>query len=170
MVLEGFLLLAAETVGEAVYPRGPLCPSGLLCVNGTLFFQAINFFVFVIIINVILLKPIQRVTEERENYILTNRNEAQQRLAEAKRLADQYEAELVDTRREAQEIIAKAEAEAMTIRTQKLAEVQQEAAARLEQSRLEVQAAKETALAGLQQEVVKLSAQITAKLLATSPR
>jgi len=168
MVLEGILLLGAETVGEAIYPRGPLCPSGLICLNGTLFFQVVNFTVFVFIINFVLLKPIQKVMEERQNYILSNRSEAQQRLVEAKALAADYEAQLVGSRRKAQDLIAKAEAEAMQMRTQQLAEVQAEAQARLEGVRQEVNAAKAEALKGIQQEVVKLSAQITSKLLTTS--
>jgi F-type H+-transporting ATPase subunit b len=162
------LLLGAETLGESVYPQGPLCPSGLLCVNGTLFVQAINFFVMAIILNVIFYKPIQKVIEERQNYILSNRAKAEERLAEAKRLAAQYEAELVGTRREAQDVIGQAEAEAQKIRLARLAEVQAEGAARLETARTEIQQAKGVALEALQQEVVLLSQQITAKLLATA--
>ncbi len=159
------LLLGAETLGG--YPRGPFCPAGLLCLNGTMFVQIINFFVLVLVLNFVFYKPIQKVIEERQTYILTNRATAQQRLEEAKKLATDYEAQLVDTRREAQDLIAQAETDAQKIRADRLAQVQQEAQARLESARAEVQQAKAVALANLPQEVNALSAQITSKLLAT---
>ncbi|WP_218079958.1 F0F1 ATP synthase subunit B' [Anthocerotibacter panamensis] len=170
----GLLLLGAETaeaVGNELSGGSNFyCPAGLLCINGTLLFQAVNFLVLAVILNFVFYKPIQKVLEDRENHILSKRKEAQQRLEDARRMAEQYEAELVDTRREAQEIVAQAEAEATSIRNQRLAEVQAEAKARLELAQAEVLRSREEALAGLQSEIDLLSKQITSKLLTTAGR
>jgi len=163
MALE-MLFLAAE---EAVYPQGPFCPAGLLCFNYTWIFQVVNFLIFTVVLNVILYKPILKVFEDREEYILGKRNGAKAKLAEIQATAAKYEAELVATRRHAQDIVAQAEAEAMKIRTEKLAQVQAEAQARLETNRAQIAQEKAQALTTLQREVATLSEQITRKLLAT---
>lgn len=164
MTLE-ILPLAAEAAG--IYPQGPLCPTGLICFNNTWIFQVINFVVFALILNVIFYKPILKVIEEREIYVLGKRNGAKERLAEAQATAAKYEAELVGTRREAQAIIDQAEAEAMKIRAETLAEIQSQAQDRLAATRQQIAQEKEVAVTQLQREVAVLSEQITRKLIAT---
>ncbi len=170
MTLDMLVLLGAETAAEAAKESlgtgtNFYCPAGLLCINGTLIFQAINFFVFVAILNFVFFKPLFAVIDDRENYLLSNRRSAQEQLDQAKALAAQYEAELVDSRREAQEVILKAEAEAQKIRVERLTQVQTEAAELLDRARIETAKERERALSSLQAEVATLSAQVTSKLL-----
>lgn len=138
---------------------------GLFDFNATLPLMAIQFLILVAILNVLFYKPIGKSIDDRDNFIRTNYAEAEERLAKAKALADQYESDLSDARRKTQEILSTAQAEASEIASGKVAEAQKEAQARREQVQAELDQQKQEAMSALEQKVDQLTQQIIDKLL-----
>ncbi|MTJ08606.1 MULTISPECIES: F0F1 ATP synthase subunit B' [unclassified Anabaena] len=149
-------LLAVEEVAKE---------GGLFDLDATLPLMAIQFLVLALILNATLYKPLGNAIDGRNEYIRTNKLEAQERLSKAQALAQQYEQELAGARREAQKIIADAQAEAQKIAAQKVAIAQQEAQAQKEKAAGEIEQQKQQALASLETQVDALSRQILEKLL-----
>lgn len=161
--LPGLLLLAAEAAVE-----GAEEPGGLFAFDATLLVQILQFLLLLLALNLFFFQPIQRVVEERSDYIRSNASSAQKRFEEAQHLATQYERDLQATRLEAQQVVATAESEAQKIRAQRLAEAQREATARTDRARAELETQKQAALKSLEGEVENLSRTISAKLLGNS--
>lgn len=133
--------------------------------DATLPLMAAQFLLLVVILNQVFYKPLTQSLNDRDGYIRANNTEAQERLAKAQGLAQQYEQELADTRRQAQAVIANAQAEAQRIATQQVAEVQREVQAQLQQVQQELDQQKQAALSTLESQVGILSQQILTKLL-----
>lgn len=136
--------------------------------DATLPLMAVQFLLLVAVLNAVFYKPLTKVIEERSDYIRSTQVDAQERLAKAESLAQQYEQELADTRRQSQALIASAQAEAQKIVAQKVAEAQEEARLQREQSQQELDRQKQEALQALEQQVDSLSHQILSKLLGTA--
>lgn len=154
------LLLAVEEAAEE--------GGGLFDLNATLPLMAIQFLVLAAVLNAIFYKPLGEAIDEREEYVRTNVVGAKERLAEAEKLAKQYEQDLADSRRQAQAIVADAQAEAQGIAAQQLAEAQREAQALKEQAQKDLDAQKESAFQTLEQQVEQLSHQMLDKLLSAA--
>ena len=138
---------------------------GLFDLDATLPLMAVQFLLLAVILNAIFYKPLGKAIDERAEYIRENRLQAQERLAKAEKLAQQYEQELAETRKQAQQVIANAQAEARKIASEKMAEALQEAQKRREQAAQEIEQEKQQALQTLEQQVEPLSRQILEKLL-----
>lgn len=151
------LLLAAETAAEE--------GGGLFDFDATLPLIAIQFVILAVVLNAIFYKPLGRAIDERNEYVRTSVANAKERLAQAEKLAAQYEQELSETRRKAQSVIADAQAEAEQIAAQQLAEAQREAQAQREQAQQELESQKQSAMRTLEQQVDDLSRQLLDKLL-----
>ncbi len=136
--------------------------------DATLPFMALQFLLLAALLNVIFYKPLTKVLDDRDNYIRTNTLEAQERLAKAERLAQEYEQQLIEARRNSQATIEAAQAEAKEITAQKIAEAQKEAQAQREQASVEIEQQKQEAMRSLEQQVDSLSRQILEKLLGPS--
>jgi F-type H+-transporting ATPase subunit b len=149
-------LLAVEKVAKS---------GGLFDLDATLPLMAIQFLILALILNATLYQPLGNAIDKRNEYIRNNQLTAQERLAKAEKLAQQYEQELAGARRQAQAIIAEATAEGQKIAAQKIAVAQQEAQAQREQASQEIEQQKQQALAALEQQVDALSRQILEKLL-----
>ncbi|MEM9005439.1 MAG: F0F1 ATP synthase subunit B' [Cyanobacteria bacterium P01_F01_bin.86] len=154
------LLLAVEEAAEE--------GGGLFDLNATLPLMAIQFLILAAVLNAIFYKPLGKAIDERDDYVRTNVVGAKERLAEAEKVAKQYEQELADSRRQAQEIVAAAQAEAQAVAAQQLTEAQQEAQALREQAQKELDAQKESAFQTLEQQVEQLSHQMLDKLLSAA--
>ncbi|MFN6567121.1 F0F1 ATP synthase subunit B' [Dendronalium sp. ChiSLP03b] len=133
--------------------------------DATLPFMALQFLLLAALLNVIFYKPLTKVLDDRDNYIRTNTLDAQERLAKAERLTQEYEQQLAEARRQSQATIEAAQAEAKKITAQKIAEAQKEAQAQREQAAVEIEQQKQQALSELEQRVDALSRQILEKLL-----
>lgn len=153
-------LLAAEATQEAP-------PGGLFDLNATLPLMAIQTVILILVLDRIFYKPFNKVLDERSDYVRDTQLSTQQRLDEAKQLAQQYESDLASTRKQAQAVIAQAQAEAQKIASQQITEAQQDAQKKREQAQTEIEAQKQSALQTLEQQVDCLSDQILAKLLGT---
>jgi F-type H+-transporting ATPase subunit b len=77
-------------------------PGGLFDIDATLPLVAIQFILYMVILNIILYNPLLTVIEERKEYILVKLGKASEILAEATKLTTQYEQELEKIRKEAQ--------------------------------------------------------------------
>lgn len=151
------LLLAVEAAAEE--------GGGLFDLNATLPLMAIQFLILAAVLNAVFYKPLGKAIDERDEYVRSNTVGAKERLAEAEKVAKQYEKELGDSRRQAQEVVSTAQAEAQTIASQQLAEAQQKAQAMREEAQKELDAQKESAFQTLEQQVEQLSHQMLDKLL-----
>ncbi|MGK7959723.1 F0F1 ATP synthase subunit B' [Crocosphaera sp.] len=133
--------------------------------DATLPMMALQFVLLAIILNAIFYKPLNKVLDERADYIRQQETGGQQQLAQAKELAAQYEQQLADARKQSQEIVAQAQAEAKKIATEAVAEAQKEAIAKKEAAAQEIEQQRQEALKTLEQQVEALSRQILEKLL-----
>jgi len=138
---------------------------GLFDLDATLPLMAIQFMILVALLNVLFYKPIGQAIDERDGYVRTSLADAQERLAKAKALADQYEKELTEARRQTQEIVASAKQEASAIASQRIAEAQREAQAKRESAQVQLNQQRQDAMSALEQQVDTLSRQIVSKLL-----
>lgn len=77
-------------------------PGGLFDIDATLPLVAIQFILYMVILNIILYNPLLTIIEERKEYILVKLGKASEILAEATKLTTQYEQELEKIRKEAQ--------------------------------------------------------------------
>lgn len=136
--------------------------------DATLPLMAIQFLLLMVLLNALFFKPLMKALDDRDSYIRSNQADAQERLANAERLAKQYEDELAASRREAQAIVATAQNEAQQIAAQRLAVAQQEAQAQREQAQRELDQQKAEAMQSLEQQVETLSRQILDKVLGSS--
>ena len=131
----------------------------------TLPLMAAQFLALVALLNAIFYKPLTKVLEDRDDYILTKEKEARARLAKAEELATQYEQQLAGARKQSVEVIAKAQAEAKKIADEQVAAAQKEAIAQREKATEEITSQKQAAMQALEQQVDALSGQILEKLL-----
>ena len=131
----------------------------------TLPLMALQFLLLVALLNAIFYKPLTKVLEDRDDYILKNEKEARERLAKAEELASLYEQQLAEARKQSVEVIAKAQAEAKKIADAEIAAAQQEAIAQREKATEEIASQKQAAMQALEQQVDALSRQIWKKLV-----
>jgi len=154
------LLLAAEAAAEE--------GGGLFDLDATLPLMAIQFLILAAVLNAVFYKPLGKAIDERDGYVRSNVTEAKERLAQAEKLAQQYEQELADSRKQAQAIIAEAQAEADKVAAEQLAAAQKEAQAQKEQAQTEIEAQKESAFQTLEGQVEELTRQMLDKLLSVA--
>lgn len=141
---------------------------GLFDLDATLPLMAIQFIVLAVVLNAILYKPLGNAIDGRNEYVRSNLADAKERLAQAEKVAQQYERDLAETRRQAQSVVAAAQAEAQKIAAEQLAAAQQEAQVQREQAQQALDAQKAAALQTLGQQIDGLSQQLLDKLLTTT--
>lgn len=133
--------------------------------DATLPFMALQFIVLAFVLNAIFYKPLNKVLDERADYIRNNQADAKERLAKAKELTQEYEKQIADARRQSQEVIAAAQMDAKRMAAEKIAEAQREAQRQKEAAAQEIEQQRLSALSSLEQQVDGLSRQILEKLL-----
>jgi len=160
-MITGLVLFAVEAAAEEA-------SGGLFDLDATLPLMAVQFVVLAIVLNAVFYKPLGKAIDERDGYVRSTRAEAQERLARAEKLADDYEQSLADSRREARSIVESAQAEAQSVASKSVAEAQAEAQAKREAVQKELDEQKQAALSTLEQQVDALSQQILDKLLSVA--
>jgi F-type H+-transporting ATPase subunit b len=133
--------------------------------DATLPLMAIQFLILVVLLDKLFYTPFGKTLDDRSEYVRSRRLTAQERLDSSKKLAEQYEAELVEARKQGQSIVADAQAEAQKAASAQIAEAQQAAQQQREAAQQEIDQQKQTAMAALDQQVDALSNQIVEKLL-----
>lgn len=156
MMMHWTILLAVEKAAKE---------GGLFDIDATLPLMAVQFLILMAVLNVIFYKPLGKAIDERAEYIRTTQLGAQERLAKAEKLAQEYEQKLAETRKQSQVVIANAQADAQKIAAEQVAAAQKEAQVSREQAAKEIEQQKQEAMRSLEQEVDTLSRQILEKLL-----
>lgn len=135
--------------------------------DATMPLMALQFVLLAVVLNGIFYKPLNRALDERADYIRQKETDEKKRLAKAKELSLEYEAQLADARKRSQEIITQAQADAQKIAAKALANAQQKAQEEKEKVAQEIIQQRQEALGVLEQQVDILSHQILEKLLGT---
>ena len=139
---------------------------GLFDFDATLPLMAAQVVLLTYILNALFFKPVGKVVEEREDYVLTSRTEAKKKLAEVEKLENDLKNQLKEARQAAQKVIAEAEDDSDKLYKEALALANSEANASREKARREIDSQRETALNQLKSDADKLGDLIVQKLLA----
>lgn len=154
--MHSWLLLA-----EAAAPKG-----GLFDLDATLPLMAVQVVLLTFILNSLFFRPVGKAVEDREAFISTSRAQAKEKLAQAERLEAELKHQLLDARKQSQALILQAEQEVDRLFREALALATAESNAIREKSRVEVEAEKTKAFAGIDTQAEKLGDLIVERLLA----
>lgn len=133
--------------------------------NGTLLFQIANFFILCAILGHFCYKPILKVLDDRKTRIQNDLDSAAKNAVDAKKLKEEYEAQLRDAQVQAQEVIGKAVKEAQ-VQAQAQIEAAREAIAKeKDAATAQIERERTEALEALKGEVVALSCEIASKII-----
>ena len=139
---------------------------GLFDFDATLPLMAAQVVLLTYILNALFFKPVGKVVEEREDYVLTSRTEAKKKLAEVEKLETDLKNQLKGARQAAQKVIAEAEDDSDKLYKEALSLANSEANASREKVRKEIDSQRESALNQLKSDADKLGDLIVQKLLA----
>ena len=154
--MHSWLLLA-----EAAAPKG-----GLFDLDATLPLMAVQVVLLTFLLNALFFRPVGKAVEDREGFISTSRAQAKEKLAQAERLEAELKAQLLDARKQSLAGIQEAEEEVDRLFREALALAQSEANAVREKARVQVDAQKAEAFAGIDAQAEKLGSLIVDRLLA----
>jgi F-type H+-transporting ATPase subunit b len=127
--------------------------------------MAVQFIVFVALLNVIFFKPLTKAIDDRDDYVREQIVGAKERLEKSELVVKQYEQELATARKATQDILATAQAGANKIRKERIDAAVAEAQAKVNNAKAEIEKQKQDATASLDAEVDSLSRQVLEKLL-----
>ena len=139
---------------------------GLFDFDATLPLMAAQVVLLTYILNALFFKPVGKVVEEREDYVLTSRTEAKKKLAEVEKLETDLKNQLKGARQAAQKVIAEAEDDSDKLYKEALSLANSEANASREKVRRDIDSQRESALNQLKLDADKLGDLIVQKLLA----
>ena len=139
---------------------------GLFDFDATLPLMAAQVVLLTFILNALFFKPVGRVVEEREDYVLTSQTDAKQKLAEVEKLEADLRNQLKEARKSAQKVITEAEEDSDRLYKEALALANSEVNASKENARREIDSQKESALNQLKSDADKLGDLIVQRLLA----
>lgn len=133
--------------------------------NGTLLFQIANFFILCAILGHFCYKPMLKVLDDRKQRIRNDLDSAAASAADAKKLKEDYEAQLRDAQAQAQEVISKAVKEAQ-IQAQAQIEAAREAIAKEKDAATrQIEKERIDALEDLKGQVAQISCEIASKII-----
>jgi len=133
--------------------------------NFTLFIQAALFLFFVLVLNLIYVKPYSRVIEERERIVRRNLEEASSLREEAKNHLKKAEEILESARASANSVLESAKKEAAKIKSEILEKAEAEAEAEAARRVQEIRASLEEEKKKLDRAVRELAQSIVRKIL-----
>ena len=145
---------------EAVEHKG-----GLFDINATLPIMAVQFVVFVALLNVIFFKPLTKAIDDRDDYVREQIIGSKERLEKAELIVKEYEQELATARKSTQNVLATAQSGANKIRKERIDAAIAEAQTKVAAAKAEIDKQKQDATASLDAEVDSLSRQVLEKLL-----
>lgn len=132
---------------------------------GLFFWTWVVFIVLFFVLKKFAWPPIVRLTEEREQTIKRQLDQAEQMNSDAKAALEEHKELLASAKDEAQKLIAEAKSFAETERDRLLAKTREEQEDMLERAKLEIAAERERAVAQLRREAVDLSLAAASKLI-----
>ena len=138
---------------------------GLFDFDATLPLMAVQVVVLTFILNSLFFKPVGKVVEEREGYVISSRAQAKEKLAEVQRLEEDLKNQLKEARQAAQKVITEAEEDSENLYKEALALATAEANASREEARREIDSQRDSALNQLKADSSKLGELIVSRLL-----
>jgi len=139
---------------------------GLFDFDATLPLMAVQVVALTFVLNTLFFKPVGKVVEEREGYVIASRAEAKQKLAEAQKLESDLREQLKGARLAAQKVINEAEQDSDQLYREAMALATAEANSSREEARREIDSQRENALNQLKADADKLGDLIVERLLA----
>jgi F-type H+-transporting ATPase subunit b len=155
-------ILFMPTIQMLVMTEGA---GGLFDFNATLPLMAIQFILLTVALTFVFYKPVAKVLDDRETYIITNLTSASEKLLTADDLYKQYEEQLKTARVDAQSVIAQSEKEAKDAVAAEIGEARADAARLIDKTNKELEAQKTLAIEKLDTQVDEISQLIKEKLL-----
>ena len=139
---------------------------GLFDLDATLPLMAIQVVLLTFVLNALFFRPVGKVVEEREDFLLTSQADTKQKLVEVLQLESELADQLRDARIEAKSAVLEAEQEVDNFYRQALAEAGLEANRAKEENRRAIEAERNSARLQLDNQIEKLTTQIINHLLA----
>lgn len=133
--------------------------------DGTLVFHLIVIILMVTLLNATLLKPINRILEERERRTKGRLSEAEATMLKVEQKLREYERQLREARAEGYSFMEKERLVVSGERDQKVAEVKSEIAQELSREKQELRSETERAKATLKEESRALAVEISSQIL-----
>lgn len=133
--------------------------------NATFLTSAISFIVFTTIMNAIFYKPLAKIVDERQKFILDTNEEAKQTTKKAESILKDKEKKLEKTKHEAKKIIVDKSEEVKTQKTELAETAQKKAVQEIEGAKNILNQSKDDAQKVLDNEVQKLAQEISSKIL-----
>ena len=140
---------------------------GLFDFDATLPLMAVQVVLLTFILNALFFKPVGRVVEEREDYVISSLAEAKNKLAQVEQLESDLKNQLKEARQAAQAVITEAETDSENLYKEALALATAEANASREEARRDIDSQKESAFNKLKSDADKLGDLIVERLLAS---
>lgn len=134
-------------------------------INGTLPIFVISFLVFMYLLDVILLKPVAKVIDQRDETIRKNIESGKSSREQAQKLLEKYEQELREIREKAQKHIADASEQANKERQAELSRLTKEGQEKLNAAKAEIEAERASLIDALVPKERELVEAITQKVL-----
>ena len=139
---------------------------GLFDLDATLPLMAIQVVLLTFVLNALFFRPVGKVVEEREDFLLTSQADTKQKLVEVLQLESELADQLRDARIEAKSAVLEAEQEVDNFYRQAMAEAELEANRAKEENRRAIEAERNSARLQLDNQIEKLTTQIINHLLA----
>lgn len=133
--------------------------------NATFLVSAISFIVFVFIMNAILYKPIEKIVEERQNFIDDTNSAAKVNFNEAERILKEKEDKITETKQLAKKVILEKTDEAKSRKEELQLEAQKASSEKIERAKEELLRSRDEAKDALSQNVYILADEISSKIL-----
>lgn len=133
--------------------------------NATFIVSAISFIVFVIIMNAIFYKPLQKVVDERQQFIDEANEEAKFNTDKSEAILKDKEKKIKKARFDAKKIILDKTQDAKTHKSSLTSEAQKKASINVENAKIEIQKSQEEAQDALNQESEEIAKMISQKIL-----
>jgi F-type H+-transporting ATPase subunit b len=137
----------------------------IVAIDWTLIVQAVNFLVFMVLINRFLFQPLLNLMEEREKELGFHHSEVEALKRKAERFLKEVEDLLNEARAKSKSIIDEAVKEAKVERDRILKAAHEEASARIEEAKKGIWGTFEAEKAKLESEAEKIAEEIVRKIL-----
>jgi F-type H+-transporting ATPase subunit b len=137
----------------------------IVAIDGTLIVQAVNFLVFMVLINRFLFQPLLDLMEEREKELGVHHSEVEALKQKAEEFLKEVEELLNEARAKSKSIIDEAVREAKVERDRILKAAHEEASVRIEEAKKRIWSTFEEEKAKLGSEAEKIAEEIVRKIL-----
>lgn len=131
----------------------------------TFYFEILNLIILYLVFRKYLFKPVTNFMDKRTAKIEGSLREAQEKLAEADEIKQNYENELADFRQRSKELMEQARQQASKIHEEILNDAKKQAELIMAQAREQIERDRQRALEELKEEIVDISIKIATKVI-----